>query len=98
MIRDMNSERETYRVIILEDNPNDKDLIEFELSTSVKAHLVFEWVIDKQHFMNALIDFHPDIILSDYNLPQFNGFEALALTTAHDKDPVSYTHLRAHET
>ncbi|HZL10786.1 MAG TPA: PAS domain S-box protein [Prolixibacteraceae bacterium] len=82
----MNSERETYRVIILEDNPNDKDLIEFELSTSVKAHLVFEWVIDKQHFMNALIDFHPDIILSDYNLPQFNGFEALALTTAHDKD------------
>ncbi|MCD4773341.1 MAG: PAS domain S-box protein, partial [Bacteroidales bacterium] len=33
----------------------------------------------KKDFINAIHDFKPEIILSDYNLPQFTGFEALEI-------------------
>ena len=82
----MDIERETYKVLILEDNANDKELVELELSMSLNLNLTFEWVVEKQQFIEALSVFKPDIVLSDYNLPQFNGFEALQLTINHDID------------
>jgi diguanylate cyclase (GGDEF)-like protein/PAS domain S-box-containing protein len=66
------------RILILEDNPADAELEEHELR---KARLVFTSnVVDtKEAFLKALDEFFPDIILSDYDLPSFDGLAALRI-------------------
>lgn len=73
------------RILLLEDNQNDMELIKLSLQGAVNADLLFEWARDKESFEKALHEFKPDIVLSDYNLPQFNGFEALEISIAYDK-------------
>lgn len=70
---------ETIKVLVLEDTENDFELIQIELLASVKSYLEFECVVSKVEFIKALKDFAPDIILSDFNLPQFNGLDALKI-------------------
>lgn len=67
-----------FRIIILEDNPTDCELIIRNLR---KAQLIFEakQTETKEAFLKELKEFHADIILSDFALPQFNGLEALRL-------------------
>jgi PAS domain S-box-containing protein len=67
-----------YRILFLEDNPHDEELARRELR---KAQINFtaERVETREDFVRALSDFRPDIVLSDYSLPQFNGLEALRL-------------------
>ena len=64
------------RVLMLEDTPTDAELAERELR---KAGIAFTSlrVDSRDGFVRALEEFRPDIILSDYNLPDFNGMEAL---------------------
>jgi len=66
------------RVLILEDNPADAELIKYELR---QAGFVFisKHVEDKKSYIKALKEFRPDIILSDYELPSMNGWEALQI-------------------
>ncbi len=66
------------RILILEDVPTDAELIQFELK---EADTVFtaNCVKDKVGYLSALDDFSPDIILSDYSLPSFDGLSALKL-------------------
>ncbi|MCX6287963.1 MAG: PAS domain S-box protein [Bacteroidetes bacterium] len=75
---------ETLKVLILEDNENDMDLLKNEVVSSLQYDSQFKWVLSKKDFLSAVKDFHPDIILSDYNLPQFNGLEALKLLKTID--------------
>ncbi|HEX6643375.1 MAG TPA: response regulator [Gemmatimonadales bacterium] len=72
------------RILLLEDVPMDAELIEYELR---KANIVFESrrAATRAAFERALAEFGPDVVLSDYSLPQFNGMEALAL--AHGRSP-----------
>ncbi|MDP8242177.1 MAG: response regulator, partial [Candidatus Celaenobacter antarcticus] len=66
------------KILMLEDNRFDADLIKEEL-ISHKFDFTSEVVQTEKDFINAIHDFKPDIILSDYSLPQFTGFEALEI-------------------
>lgn len=72
------------RILIVEDLPNDAELMTFELR---QANLTFEArrVDNDADFLRELGEFSPDLILSDYHLPYFNGLTALAL--AQEKTP-----------
>ncbi len=74
----------THRVLILEDSISDADLIEFELLES-GFDLTTKRVVKEKEFVQALQEFSADLILSDYDLPQYNG--ALALAEAKQKCP-----------
>jgi two-component system, cell cycle sensor histidine kinase and response regulator CckA len=66
------------RILILEDIPMDAELVEYELE---RARIPFQARrVDSQNaFLQELEAFQPDVILSDYTLPQFDGMTALSL-------------------
>lgn len=66
------------RILILEDVASDAELIQRELQKA-NIHFTSKRVETRDAFGKALIEFQPDIVLSDYNLPQFSGLEALRL-------------------
>ncbi len=69
---------EPIRILILEDNASDAELMKRELG---KAGFDFtaQWVQNKEAFLAALDTFTPDLILADYSLPGFDGLTALVL-------------------
>lgn len=73
------------KVLILEDAPADAELAQHMLR---KHGLGFtaRVVGNRKDFRAALSDFQPDIVLSDYHLPDMNGLDALALAHAYDSD------------
>ncbi len=66
------------KILILEDNPSDVCLLEYELN---KAEFNFSSynARNREEFEKALFNFKPDIILSDYSLPSFNGTQAFII-------------------
>jgi DNA-binding NtrC family response regulator len=66
------------RILIVEDQNTDAELMERELR---KGGLSFssKRVETKEDFLKELKVFAPDLILSDYKLPSFNGSSALAI-------------------
>ncbi len=66
------------KILILEDNESDADLLQRELH---KAGIIFsaQVVQSRKEFESALTTFDPDIILSDYNLPAFDGVTAFRI-------------------
>jgi PAS domain S-box-containing protein len=66
------------KVLILEDMPMDAELVEYELGRA-NIPFVTHRVDTREAFLAALDDFSPDVILSDYTLPRFDGMTALAL-------------------
>ena len=69
---------EKLKILILEDNKLDAGLIKEEL-TEHKFDFTSKLVQTEKDFITAIHGFKPNIILSDYNLPQFTGFEALEI-------------------
>ncbi len=66
------------RIVILEDVPTDAELIQFEL-TEAGTTFVPRCVADRASYLQALAEFAPNIILSDYSLPSFDGVSALKI-------------------
>ncbi|HWA25824.1 MAG TPA: PAS domain S-box protein [Lacunisphaera sp.] len=73
------------QILIVEDMPADVVLINRELrkgGLSFRVHLA---TTDRE-FLRNLRDNPPDLILSDHDLPAFNGFSALELAKKHCPD------------
>jgi len=70
------------RILIVEDMPADAELIEHELR---RGGIAFDAkrVENKRAFMKELRENTPDLIISDFNLPQFNALDALHALKAH---------------
>jgi PAS domain S-box-containing protein len=66
------------RILILEDVAMDAELVEYELE---RARIPFasRRVESRDEFLRELESFRPDLILSDYTLPRFDGMTALSL-------------------
>ena len=71
------------RVLFVEDIPSDAILAEREIR---KSGLEFssQRVDTKDAFLKAQGEFAPDIIVSDYSMPEFDGMQALKLSLEHD--------------
>jgi PAS domain S-box-containing protein len=70
--------KETLKILFVEDVYADAELIWHELT---KNDIKFEKkLVDmKKEYLSALESFKPDLIISDYSLPQFDGLSALFL-------------------
>jgi PAS domain S-box-containing protein len=69
------------RILILEDIPMDAELVEYELERAGMP-FVARMVDNRESYLQQLTEFHPDIILSDYTLPNFDAMSALELARA----------------
>jgi len=76
----------TYRVLIVEDVPTDAELNERAIQ-QVLNPCIFQRVETEEAFLKALDEFKPDIIISDYSMPSFDGMTALKLTL--ERTPVT---------
>ena len=75
----------TIRVLFVEDIPTEAEL---ELRELKRAGLsIAHKVVDtREHFLEALQQFSPDIILSDFSMPQFDGMSALGIARERAPD------------
>lgn len=66
------------KILHIEDIQSDAELVERTLK---KSGIAFEKLLvdTKEEYINALDEFHPDVILSDHSLPAFNSLEALKI-------------------
>ncbi len=70
------------KILILEDFVSDIFLIERQFKRN-KLNYKLKHTDNKTDFEKYLKTFKPDIILSDYNLPDFNGLDALSIVVQH---------------
>lgn len=73
----------TLRLLIVEDDPTDAELVLRELRKS-GFDPQFRRVTSRDAFMSGLAEDRPDVIIYDHNLPHFSSSEALQLTQKSD--------------
>jgi CheY-like chemotaxis protein len=69
------------RFVLIDDSPFDAKLIEMSLRAGMACHVIV--VVSREEFLVELERALPDAIISDPNLPSFDGLSALALARQH---------------
>ncbi|CCE22561.1 EAL domain-containing response regulator [Methylotuvimicrobium alcaliphilum] len=84
MTKSFMERNEVLRILIVEDVPVDAELMVLQLKDD---GLIFDWqrVQNEEDFLQAL-DTRPDLILTDWCLPQFSGLKVLELLHNRDND------------
>ncbi len=75
----------TPKFLILEDVETEAELIMDEVKSTF-PDCSFKWVENEPDFINELTSFNPDLILTDYSLPTYNGMSALKYVLIHSPD------------
>ena len=70
------------RILIVEDLPSDADLAKREITATLSS-CVFEVVETQEDYLAAIERFQPDLIVSDYKMPHFDGLTAMKLAQQH---------------
>src|SRR6185369_2777376 len=67
-----------YKILILEDNPTDVELIRIALR---RGGQIFDSKVveNEEDFVAAMKEFAPDLVLADYSLPSFDNFSVLKI-------------------
>ncbi len=78
-------EQRPLRILIVEDLSTDAELIRRELN-GLGVPIETMVVHDGEGLKDALLEFKPDIVLSDYLMPGFSGMEALRIVHSFDPD------------
>ncbi len=73
---------ESINILIAEDVPTDIELAQREIRKTLSA-CAFEAVDTREDYLAALDTFRPDLIISDYHMPRFDGLTALKLAQEH---------------
>lgn len=73
---------EAFKVFLLEDMAEDLALNKRQVRKFNPA-VLFATARNRSEFEEKLIDFQPDLVLSDYNLPDMNGLDALLYVREH---------------
>ena len=73
----------TLRLLIVEDDPTDAELVIRELRKS-GFDPQFRRVDTREAFMSGLAEDRPDVVIYDHNLPHFSSSEALQLAQRSD--------------
>ena len=73
---------EIFKVFILEDQQLDLELNKRQVR-KFRPDVLFAVARNRTEFREKLVDFQPDIVLSDYNLPDMNGLDALLYVREH---------------
>lgn len=72
------------RVLIVEDNQQDADLMILQLT---RANILTDWRrVETEEAYLAALESPPDLILADWHLPQFSGLRAVRLLKERDLD------------
>ena len=66
------------RILLIEDRPLDAELLKYELRRS-GLQFSLKRVVTRESFQLALKEFQPQVIVSDNNMPHFDGLAALAV-------------------
>jgi PAS domain S-box-containing protein len=66
------------KILILEHDVNDLELLQYALKKSELSY-ISQIVETRETFEKALTAFRPDIVLSDFSLPSFDGFTAFKI-------------------
>jgi len=67
-----------YKILIVEDNPSDIELAQREIRQVLKS-VEFSDLCTREEFLDSLKTFKPDIIISDYSMPVFDGLSVIHL-------------------
>jgi len=70
--------KELIRILIVEDQANDAELAKREIKQVINS-CEFDCVETKEDFLESIQNFHPDLIISDYSLPHFDGLSVISL-------------------
>ncbi len=79
------AENKPLRFLLIEDNPTDVELLEYEL-----RHFGFEFTLavvqTAEEFTRELRTTLPHLVMADYNLPSWSGIEALEIIAREGQD------------
>ncbi len=81
----METEGKSIKIIFVEDLPADVEIARRVIS---KEKIVYTYkVVDNEFDLKmSLTDFRPDLIISDYSMPSFDGMSALNIVRSNDKN------------
>ncbi len=74
--------KDHYKILIVEDNPLDAELARREIRQVLKS-VEFVELCTEDKFLDAVENFKPDIIVSDFSMPNFDGMSVIKLTKKH---------------